>query len=299
MRKIKIGYFGDGKWAHSSFKKLLNDKSIDISFLCLRNKKPDLYLYKLAKKKKIDVFNPKNINSSSFIKNKNLKEVNLFVSMSYNQIFKKQLISMPDLGIINCHAGNLPFYRGRNPLNWVLINGEKKFGITVHYIDDEKIDSGDIILKKIFPIKKSDTYGTLLKKSHNECSKILLKSIKKIQLNNVKRIKQSNIDKKGSYFKKRISGDERINWNWGATKIFNFIRALNPDPLAYSYLNLYKHKVYIKEVSNEFKKKIGRVKPGTIVKVTSKYFNVSSNDKIIKVINWKSDSKLNEKQILN
>jgi len=51
MKKIKVGYFGDGKWAHSSFKKLINDKSIDISFLCLRNKNPDLFLSKLAKKK--------------------------------------------------------------------------------------------------------------------------------------------------------------------------------------------------------------------------------------------------------
>ena len=51
----------------------------------------------------------------------------LYVSMSFDQIFKKRILSLPSLGIINCHAGNLPFYRGRNILNWVLINDEKEF----------------------------------------------------------------------------------------------------------------------------------------------------------------------------
>ena len=59
--------------------------------------------------------------------------------------------NMPPLKTINCHAGKLPFYRGRNILNWVLINDEREFGITVHYVD-EGIDTGDIILQRVFPI---------------------------------------------------------------------------------------------------------------------------------------------------
>jgi methionyl-tRNA formyltransferase len=65
--------------------------------------------------------------------------------MSFNQIFKSEIINLPRLKTINCHAGKLPFYRSRNILNWVLINDEKEFGITVHYVD-EGIDTGDIIL---------------------------------------------------------------------------------------------------------------------------------------------------------
>ncbi|MDR1522244.1 MAG: hypothetical protein LBS28_05280 [Streptococcaceae bacterium] len=76
-----------------------------------------------------------------------LKKYNadLFISMSFNQIFKSEIINLPRLKTINCHAGKLPFYRSRNILNWVLINDEKEFGITVHYVD-EGIDTGDIIL---------------------------------------------------------------------------------------------------------------------------------------------------------
>ena len=75
--------------------------------------------------------------------------------MSFDQIFKNEIINAINNNIINCHAGKLPFYRGRNILNWVLINDEKKFGITVHYID-EKIDCGDIILQRLFKITDQD-----------------------------------------------------------------------------------------------------------------------------------------------
>ena len=68
---------------------------------------------------------------------------------------------MPALGTINCHAGKLPFYRGRNVLNWAIINGESEFGITVHFIDDG-IDTGDIIKQKTYPISLNDDYKSIL-----------------------------------------------------------------------------------------------------------------------------------------
>ena len=81
-------------------------------------------------------------------------------------------MSLPKLKTINCHAGKLPFYRGRDILNWVLINDEKEFGITVHYMD-EGIDTGDIILQRTFPITDEDSYKTLLERSYDECANIL------------------------------------------------------------------------------------------------------------------------------
>ena len=80
--------------------------------------------------------------------------------MSFNQIFKREMIDLPKYGTINCHAGKLPFYRGRNILNWALINDEKEFGITVHYMD-EGIDTGDIIVQRTYPIGEEDDYGIL------------------------------------------------------------------------------------------------------------------------------------------
>ena len=296
MKKIKVGYFADGEWAHTAFKWLIEEKSIDLKFICLRSKNYDLFLLRQAQKKKIKVFIPKNVNSKNFIDKDIIKNTDLFVSMSYNQIFKKKTISIPNLGVINCHAGDLPFYRGRNPLNWVLINGEKKFGITVHYVD-EKIDHGDIILKKNYSISKKDNYGSLLKKAKLECSKLLIKSIKKIISGKVKVIQQDKIDKKGSYFKKRILGDEKIIWNSKAIEIFNFVRGLNPNPLAYSRIE--KKKIFIKKIDRIFLKKNSSLKPGVIDKVKKNYFCISCKDKVVKVSEWIYDYQLYEKQVLN
>src|SRR5690606_11568598 len=113
---------------------------------------------------------------------------------------------------INCHAGKLPYYRGRNILNWVLINDENEFGITVHYIDDG-IDTGDLILQETFPITDNDNYKTLLEVAYVECGNLLYKAINKIQEGNVKPVSQSTIHSVGFYCGIRRQGDEIINWN--------------------------------------------------------------------------------------
>ena len=100
-----------------------------------------------ALKKNFKVYKFQNINFKNNFKIIYDYKCDLLVSMSYNQIFGKSYQKFFFKKIINCHAGNLPFYRGRNVLNWALINGEKKFGITVHFID-KGIDTGDIIIQK-------------------------------------------------------------------------------------------------------------------------------------------------------
>ena len=107
-------------------------------------------------------------------------DCDLLVSMSFNQIFKTSILSK--YKIINCHAGKLPFYRGRNILNWVLINDEKEYGITVHYVD-EGIDTGDIILQKTYPITDNDNYKTLLTNAQTECASLLYEALQKIKNN--------------------------------------------------------------------------------------------------------------------
>ena len=127
-------------------------------------------------------------------------------------------------------------YRGRNILNWALINDEKEFGITVHYID-EGIDTGDIIDQKTFPITDADNYASLLKTAHEECGPIVLESLRKILLNDFSRVKQEDIDIEPFYCVGRKPGDERINWHQGSREIFSFIRAVSdPGPNARSFL---------------------------------------------------------------
>jgi len=169
---LNIGYFADGPWSHKTFNKLIHDSEIKISFICVRFGSKDETLKNYAKQYGIDYLEHENVNSDEFILNLKKYDCDLFVSMSFNQIFKSDIINFTKYKIINCHAGKLPFYRGRNVLNWVLINDEKEFGITVHYVD-EGIDSGDIILQKMYQISDQDNYNTLLERAYVECPNIL------------------------------------------------------------------------------------------------------------------------------
>ena len=144
---MKLGYFADGPWSHKAFEMIINDKRFEVLFIVSRFSKPDLVLKKFAENNNIDFLVFENINSDATVSLLKDYHADLFVSMSYDQIIKEDLLKLPLKGFINCHAGALPFYRGRNVLNWVLINGESEFGITVHYID-EGIDTGAILLKK-------------------------------------------------------------------------------------------------------------------------------------------------------
>ena len=237
MSKLKIGYFADGEWSHNAFGLINSDKDIEIKFICARFDSNDKVLESFAQDNDIDFLKHHNINSIEFIKRIKDYDCDLFVSMSFNQIFRENVLNIPKIGTINVHAGKLPFYRGRNVLNWVLINDEKEFGITSHFVD-KGIDTGDIIIQRIFPITDEDDYYSLLKVAYVECAKILYDSLILIKNNNVIRMKQSDIHPVGFYCGIRKPGDVVLNWNQTSREIFNFVRALShPAPKSSSLLN--------------------------------------------------------------
>jgi methionyl-tRNA formyltransferase len=281
MKKIKIGYFADGPWSYNAFDLLIKDDSIEIAFIIPRTDSKDSVLLGYSQKYNIPYLKGYNINSIEFYNIAASFNCDLFVSMSFNQIFKSRIFSLPHLGTINCHAGKLPFYRGRNILNWALINDEKEFGITVHFID-EGIDTGDIILQRCFPISDADDYNSLLEISYTECASILFDSIKSLQLNNFVRIKQINIDKIGFYCGQRKEGDEVIKWNQSTRELFNFIRALsNPGPMATTFLN--GNKIMINKASIIKDAVNYKCINGLIVGKSNRGFLVKTEDNIIEI----------------
>lgn len=227
---MKIGYFADGLWAHKALD--LISSIVDVAFIVPRYDSQDPYLKDWAKKNGVPFIPHQNVNSDDFVSIIDEYDADLFVSMSFNQIIKERLFNLPDKGFINCHAGALPFYRGRNPLNWVLINGESEFGITVHYID-KGIDTGDIIEQKLFPIDQNDTYGTLLERAHVLCGEVLFSAVKSIMDGTAVARPQIEIAPVGSYFGRRVNGDEKVNFSWPAKRFHDFVRGITlPGPCA-------------------------------------------------------------------
>ncbi|MGO0305859.1 methionyl-tRNA formyltransferase [Endozoicomonas acroporae] len=232
---MRIGYFADGPWSHKALELIVNSDELEIVFIVPRFDTRDPILQEWATKLKIPFIIEQNVNSDGFIEKIEKYTPDLLVSMSFNQILRERIINFAPKGFINCHAGALPYYRGRNPLNWVLINGEKSFGITVHYVD-KGIDTGDIIDQKIFPISNKDNYKTLLETAITQCGYVLHSAIMKIFSNKVKIKKQSDIHPVGTYFGMRKVGDEVLDFRWESARVFNFIRAIStPGPCARIY----------------------------------------------------------------
>lgn len=291
MTKLKIGYFADGPWSHKAFEKIIADPTIQVMFIVPRNDTMDMTLKNYSEQYGIDYITGARINTQDFRDKVARYGCDLFVSMSYNQIFKKDIINIPPMKTINCHAGKLPFYRGRNILNWVLINDEKEFGITVHYID-EGIDTGDIILQRLFPITDSDTYGTLLSTAYEGCAQVLYDALKLMQKGGVTAVKQSDIHPVGFYCGERTVGDEIINWNQSSRSVFNFVRALDCEGsiCAISYckdtvVNI--KKVTLVEGAPAY---IGI--PGQVVGKTERGIVVKTADSVVEVVGYQTEASI-------
>tara|TARA_B100000508_G_scaffold139995_1_gene139618 strand:+ start:3681 stop:4577 length:897 start_codon:yes stop_codon:yes gene_type:complete len=239
---VRIAYYGDGPWAHKALVQLL-ELNYDVRIVVVRFDKKDERLIEIAEANGIEVSWTKNVNHSDWIEKMKAISADLAISMSFNQIVRSELRSLFPLGFINCHAGKLPNYRGRNILNWALINDEREIGVTCHYIDDG-IDTGDIIRQEVFPIDDTDDYATLLKKAIDLCPDVLLKAVEDIKKDTVVRTPQPKL---GSYFIARKEGDEFVNWNSSSKDVFNFVRAITtPGPWARSRVQRAKFEALVK-----------------------------------------------------
>jgi len=284
MKKIKIGYFADGPWSHQALNKLLSDDTLQVGFVCARNNRPDPVLKIKAEENRLDFITHPKINSDEFVTKLRKYNCDLFVSMSFNQIFKHEVLNLPPLGTINCHAGKLPFYRGRNILNWALINDETEFGITVHFVD-QGIDTGDIIKQHCYPITDQDDYESLLVRAYDGCANILYEAIKCLQENKANPIAQKTIHPFGLYCSARGVGDEVIVWNQKSRDIFNFVRAIcKPGPEARTFLGVDELKInkviYLPDAPNY------KGIPGAVVGREDGAFFVKTADSCIKVTQW-------------
>lgn len=287
---MKIGYFADGPWSHHTLEKILGSSHFEISFICGRFDNPDPHLRLRALEEEIPFLVNKNVNSDSFFEVLNGFDCDMYVSMSFNQIFRSRIVNKTSNGIINCHAGKLPFYRGRNILNWALINDEKEFGVTVHYVDSG-IDTGDIILQKTYAITDKDDYSTLLKRSHVYCADVLYEAMINISENNFVRLDQSTFETPGFYCSQRKEGDELLDWNQSSRDIFNFVRAIcSPGPCARTFLNNWEVKINRVELVSGAPTYKGI--PGAVIEVSDDSFTVKTSDSYVKVIEYATSTKV-------
>jgi methionyl-tRNA formyltransferase len=187
----------------------------------------------------------------------------LFVVVAFGQILKKRALEIPRLYAINVHGSLLPKYRGAAPTNWAIINGERVSGVTVIKMN-EKMDEGDIILKKEMPIDAEDTNITLTEKLSDLGADALIEAVDMIDAGKAVPVKQD--PSAATYAPKLGKEDGLIDWNEPAVKIHNKVRALLPWPGAYTRFDKKILKILKTEVMGSTAN--GRAKNGEFLSVT-------------------------------
>ena len=221
---LRLGYFGDGPWAHRAFDLIVRDPRFEVAFVVARSQVPDPALRERARAHGLPFLSYPNVNADAALAALASYDADLFVSMSFDQIFRAPFLSLPPLGVINCHAGALPRYRGRNVLNWALINGEQTFGVSVHYVD-EGIDTGDLLKQTHVPIAPTNTYREVLAEAHHACADTLLGALGDLAEGRAERRPQGS---GGFYCGRRRDGDEWLDWRWSSARLHNFVRGVAP-----------------------------------------------------------------------
>ncbi len=188
-----------------------------------------------AIEKNLKIFQPEKVKKNEeFISQ--IKDMNpdVICVVAYGKILPKEILDIPKLGCINVHGSLLPKYRGAAPIQWAVLNGDKKTGITTMYMD-VGMDTGDMILKQEVEIGEDETTGELWDRLSKIGGKLLVETLKQIENGTAPREKQGEDFSVAPMLNKEMA---KIDWeNKTAQEIKNLVRGLNPIMGAYTFLN--------------------------------------------------------------
>lgn len=240
MRDLRILFMGTPDFAVETLKTIIENKFNVVGVITAPDKPAGRgrklrasAVKEYALSQDLTILQPTNLKNEDFIKELASLEANLNIVVAFRML-PKVVWNMPEYGTFNLHASLLPDYRGAAPINWAIINGEQKTGITTFFID-EKIDTGHIILQKEVEIKKEDTAGVLHDKLMTQGAALVIDTIKAIENETVTTTKQPKEETFKTAYKLHRE-NTKINWEDTIENIYNLIRGLSPYPSAWSHL---------------------------------------------------------------
>jgi len=249
-----------------------------------------------AQEKNLKILQPTNLKSDEFIEELKSLNANLQIVVAFRML-PEVVWKMPKLGTFNLHASLLPDYRGAAPINWAIINGEHKTGVSTFFID-EKIDTGAIILKKETEITETETAGHLHDKLMNLGAEAVVETLKLIENNSVKTTIQPIHDTKTAYKLNRENC--KIDFKKTSKEVYNLIRGLNPYPSAYTILNDDGKEYNIKIHDVTYRIENHDHNPGQLI-ATKKTIHIATSDGFIEVLSlqFPGKKKMNTVDLLN
>jgi methionyl-tRNA formyltransferase len=207
-----------------------------------------------ALKAGLKVLQPKKVREPDFIEALGALNPSAIVVAAYGQILPAAIIHLPELGCVNIHASLLPAYRGAAPINWAIINGEKKTGISTMLMD-EGMDTGPVLLQEETEISADDTAGTLSLRLSRIGADLLITTLKGLESGEVEPTPQTGEVSYAPLLKKE---DGLISWAKSAEELCRFIKGMNPWPGAYSIIENERVKI-IKSVSLDGDAEAGKI----------------------------------------
>jgi methionyl-tRNA formyltransferase len=197
---------------------------------------------------KIPVLQPVNIKDPLFLEELSRFHPEIVIVVAYGKILPPQILKLPPHGCVNVHASLLPKYRGAAPIQWAIIRGDQKTGITTMLMD-KGLDTGDVLLQEELPIADDDNAETLGRRLAELGASLLLETIQGIKQGTVKPTPQSGTPTYAPPLKKE---DGQITWSGTAGEIFNFVRGMYPWPCAYCTLHQERIKIIrVKELKGD------------------------------------------------
>lgn len=303
MEKLRIVFMGTPDFAVGILDTILKN-SYEIAAVITAPDKPAGRGQKLnqsavkvyAEENNLKVLQPTNLKSEDFLAELAALNANLQIVVAFRML-PKAVWQMPKLGTFNLHASLLPDYRGAAPINWAIINGEEKTGVSTFFID-EKIDTGAVILKAETNISETETAGELHDRLMHLGAETVVETLKLIENNQVKTTVQPAEETKTAYKLNRENC--KIDFNKSSKEVYNLIRGLNPYPSAYTILsdNGTEYNIKIHDVTYTIEQH--NFKPGKFI-ATKKTIRIATNDGFIEILSlqFPGKKKMKTAELLN
>ncbi len=232
----------------------------------------------------LPVWQPKRIKEEDFTAFLEEQKPDLMVVVAFGQILSQRILDIPPYGCINVHGSLLPRYRGAAPMQWCVIDGEKKTGITTMFMD-AGLDTGDMLLKAEFPIGPDTTREEVHDGLMALGAKVLIDTLEELSAGTLKRIPQTG---ESNYAPMLTKETGHIHWQDRAQKIHNLVRGLDSWPGAYTFLAGKKYKIWRTRCTTEKTE----AQPGTILRADKKEgLFVAAGDGVLEITELQAPGK--------
>jgi len=239
----------------------------------------------LAEQLGLPVWTPERLNDPAATAELAALQADLFVVVAYGQILNEAVLALPRLGAINIHGSLLPAYRGAAPIHRAVMDGLTETGVSIMYLD-KGMDSGDVIATRTAPIGENDTTGDLYSRLCSIGSSLLLEVLPQIEAGTAPRTPQQH--ERATYARMINKEDEVIDWQLSAKRIHDHIRALNPQPGAYTFFRGKRLKLWESRMDTL---PGGSAAPGEVVQLSKEAIWVRCGEGVLQLITVQPEGK--------